>query len=105
MELPVHARFLTVEARSGSRVIGAANIPVTDFAGGHLPEGYLSFLSYRLKDGSGQKNGIVNISVRVKGGASSGCAASCSRPWMGAAVAEGKVYGGAVMGIPVSYTY
>ncbi|XP_057780643.1 BON1-associated protein 2-like [Salvia miltiorrhiza] len=102
MELPAHTPFLTVEARAGSRVVGAASIPVTDFAGVHLPDGYLSFVSYRLRDASGEKNGIVNLSVRVRGGGSSSCAASCSRPWMGVAAAEG---GAVVMGVPVSYTY
>ncbi|KAL6499301.1 hypothetical protein OROHE_025964 [Orobanche hederae] len=65
MDLPVHARFITVEARAGSRSIGAANIPVTDFGGGNLPENYLSYLSYRLRDGNGERNGIVNLSLRV----------------------------------------
>ncbi|GFP93036.1 bon1-associated protein 2 [Phtheirospermum japonicum] len=116
MELPVNARFLTVEAHSGSRligaanipVIGAANIPVTDFGGGRLPENYLSFLSYRLRDGNGGKNGIINLSVKVIKGSSGGdrsCAASCARPWMGVPAADNKVSGGAVTGIPVPYRY
>ncbi|KAG8391779.1 hypothetical protein BUALT_Bualt01G0222500 [Buddleja alternifolia] len=103
MELPVHVRFITVEAHSGSKVIGTASIPVSDFAGGHLPENYLSFLSYRLRDGNGDKNGIVNLSVKVKGTGNNGCAASCSQPWMGVP-ADNKVSGGVVMGIPVPYT-
>ncbi|KAK6162377.1 hypothetical protein DH2020_002218 [Rehmannia glutinosa] len=105
MELPVHARFISVEAHSGSRIIGTANIPVSDFAGGHLPENYLSFLSYRLRDSNGEKNGIVNLSVTVKGSGNTGCAASCSRPWMGVPAADNKMSGGLVMGIPVSYRY
>ncbi|GER40059.1 BON association protein 1 [Striga asiatica] len=67
MELPENARFITVEAHAGGQAIGAANIPVEDFTGGHLPENYLSFLSYRLMDGGGGKNGIVNVSVKVNG--------------------------------------
>ncbi|KAL0464753.1 UNVERIFIED_CONTAM: hypothetical protein Slati_0362900 [Sesamum latifolium] len=105
MELPLHARFITVEAHAGSRVIGVANIPVSDFSGGYLPENYLSFLSYRLRDSNGEKNGIINLSVKVKGSGNTGCAASCSRPWMGILAADAKVSDGIVTGIPVSYRY
>ncbi|XP_073147210.1 BON1-associated protein 2-like [Henckelia pumila] len=103
MELPVHARFITVEAHSGNKAIGSANIPVTDFCGGFLPENSLSFLSYRLRDGGGEKNGIVNLSVKVRGGSGKAqCSASCARPWMGFP-AENKVSNGIVTGIPVLY--
>ncbi|KAL3618665.1 hypothetical protein CASFOL_037484 [Castilleja foliolosa] len=117
MELPSNARFITVEAHSGNRLIGTANIPVTDFAGGNLPENYLSLLSYRLRDGNGEKNGIVNISVKVRGRAvaagSGGCAAGVSfsgwRPCGGAPVVDGKFsdqfHRGVVTGIPVSYSH
>ncbi|KAI3444596.1 hypothetical protein Pfo_001261 [Paulownia fortunei] len=105
MDLPVHARFITVEANSGSRIIGTANIPVSDFAGGHLPENYLSFLSYRLRGANGEKNGIINLSVKVKGTGNTGCASSCSRPWMGVPAVDNKVSGGIVTGIPVPYRY
>ncbi|KAL7158649.1 hypothetical protein ABFS83_02G158400 [Erythranthe nasuta] len=108
MDLPVHARFITVEVHSGSRIVGAANIPVTDFSGGFLPENHLSFLSYRLRDGNGERNGIVNLSVKVRGAGNTGCAASCSRPWIGVpglpAVGE-KAPAGMVTGIPVPYKY
>lgn len=103
MELPVHARFITVEAHSGSKAIGSADIPVGDFSGGHLPENYLSFLSYRLRDAHGEKNGIVNLSVKVRGGSGkSYCSASCARPWIGFPV-ENKESNGIVTGIPVLY--
>ncbi|PIN21996.1 hypothetical protein CDL12_05296 [Handroanthus impetiginosus] len=105
MELPVHARFITVEARSASRIIATANIPVSDFAGGHLPENYLSFLSYRLRDASGEKNGIINLSVKVNGTGNGRCAASCSRQWMGVQAVGNKVSGGIVTGIPAAYRY
>ncbi|PIN21994.1 hypothetical protein CDL12_05294 [Handroanthus impetiginosus] len=112
MELPVHSRFITVEAHSGSKLIGTANIPVSDFAGGYLPENYLSFLSYRLRNANGEKNGIINLSVKVKGegakGGGGGCAASCSGwQWQGVpAVDGGKVSDlGIVTGIPVPYRY
>lgn len=103
MELPVNVRFITVEAHSGNKAIGSANIPVSDFSGGIMPENYLSFLSYRLRDANGEKNGIVNLSVKVRGGTrKSYCSASCARPWIGFPV-ENKVSSGIVTGIPVSY--
>ncbi|XVF73258.1 hypothetical protein PTKIN_Ptkin12aG0187200 [Pterospermum kingtungense] len=36
------------------------------FIGGYSPETCLQFLSYRLRDPKGLKNGIINVSVRVK---------------------------------------
>ncbi|KAL8495331.1 hypothetical protein ACS0TY_019476 [Phlomoides rotata] len=109
LQLPPHAHFITVEAHSGSKLVGAVNVPVADFAGGYLPENYLSFLSYRLRDANGEKNGIVNLSVKMKGaaGRGGGCAASSSgKPWDGVAVVEGKVSNqGIVTGIPVPYGF
>ncbi|CAA0842612.1 BON1-associated protein 2 [Striga hermonthica] len=105
MDLPSKSRFITTEVRAGERTVGVANIPVADFDGGHLPENYLSFLSYRLRDGRGEKNGIVNLSVRVVGGGGRGCGASCPRPWMEFSAADGKGSSGVVTGIPVLYRY
>jgi hypothetical protein len=59
--LEVHCRTLSVD-----RIIGSARMPVSDFMGGYFPEGYLSFLSYRLKDTKGFENGIINVSVRLR---------------------------------------
>ncbi|KAG6432417.1 hypothetical protein SASPL_103993 [Salvia splendens] len=97
MELPATARFLTVEAHSGSSLVGAANIPVSDFAAAFLPRNYLNFLSYRLRDARGGKNGILNLSVRVtRRPGPTGSA----EPWPGVPVAaDGKA--GVVTGIPV----
>ncbi|CAI0386923.1 unnamed protein product [Linum tenue] len=71
---------VTVEVQcrvgSGNRVVGAVAVPVSDFLGDLTPEDYLHFLSYRLRDPRGVKNGIVNFSVRVIGGGGRGC--SCS---------------------------
>ncbi|KAG6427124.1 hypothetical protein SASPL_111364 [Salvia splendens] len=123
IDLPEQARFITVEAWSGNRLIASAAIPTTDFCGGCLPNGYLSFVSYRLVDAAGNKNGIINLSIRVKGGGggqTSGCAAgfskplkegnpyatSFSNPLKGVPPAEGKPFAaGVVTGIPVSYNY
>lgn len=70
MELPMDARCVSLEVQtktsSGNRSIGSAKIPVSDFIGGYAPENYLHFLSYRLRDAKWEKNGIINVSVRVK---------------------------------------
>ncbi|KAF7138590.1 hypothetical protein RHSIM_Rhsim07G0019500 [Rhododendron simsii] len=111
VEMPPHAWFLTVEVRcranSGDKVVGTARIPASDFVGCNVPANYLHFLSYRMRDGRGEPNGIINLSVRVKGaengaGAAATCAAaaSVSRPWVGGAVVVGKVAGGVVTGVP-----
>ncbi|XP_022872578.1 BON1-associated protein 2-like [Olea europaea var. sylvestris] len=102
MDLPMHANFITVEVHSGSKIIGIARIPLSDFMGGYLPANYLSFLSYRLRDDNGEKNGIINLAVKVSGQTNMSCAASCSRPWFGGPMNE-KVSNGTVTGIPVSY--
>ncbi|KAG8391780.1 hypothetical protein BUALT_Bualt01G0222600 [Buddleja alternifolia] len=101
MELPVGAHFISAEAHSGDMFIGKVMIPVSDFI--DLPENYLSFLSYRLKDVKGKKNGIFNLSVKVMGGGGKGCAAVCA-PSTAVAPADGKVVDGKVVdGIPVPY--
>ncbi|KAJ0111843.1 hypothetical protein Patl1_00376 [Pistacia atlantica] len=70
IDLPMHARYISLEVQtkssSGNRSIGFAKIPVSDFTGGYVPESYLHFLSYRLRDARWEKNGIINVSVRVK---------------------------------------
>ncbi|KAE8721297.1 BON1-associated protein 2-like [Hibiscus syriacus] len=71
MDMPLHTRFVTLQVKcmasgGGDKTVGVARIPVTDFIGGFYPETCLQFLSYRLRDPKGLKNGIVNVSVRVK---------------------------------------
>lgn len=72
IDLPMQAKHIRIEVvqcktkSSGNREIGTAIIPVSDFIGGYLPDGYLHFLSYRLRDYRGERNGIINISVRDK---------------------------------------
>ncbi|XP_022945702.1 BON1-associated protein 2-like [Cucurbita moschata] len=69
LNLPSNVSFMTVYVHSGNfsrnEIVGTANVPVSDFLGGFVPESYLHFLSYRLRDVRGERNGIVNISVRV----------------------------------------
>lgn len=76
IDLPMHARFITVQVQCKSKssssgnnnnhnkIVGFARIPVSDFIGGYAPENYLHFLSYRLRNAKGDKNGIINVSVR-----------------------------------------
>ncbi|XP_027337789.1 BON1-associated protein 2 [Abrus precatorius] len=71
MDVPLHARFITAEVKcktssTGSNSVGITRIPVSDFLGGFVPENHLHFLSYRLWDSKVRRNGVINISVRVK---------------------------------------
>ncbi|KAG9152319.1 hypothetical protein Leryth_021262 [Lithospermum erythrorhizon] len=70
MNLPNHARYLIVEVHcktsSGDKIVGVANVPTSDFLGGYGHQGYLHFLSYRLRDLNSEKNGIINIAVGTK---------------------------------------
>ncbi|KAL6128775.1 hypothetical protein ACLB2K_072130 [Fragaria x ananassa] len=114
MEVPAHAKNLIVEVQcqNGARPIGAASIPVTEFTGGWVPESYLHFLSYRLRDERGVRNGIVNISVRMKveeGGTSSmygrkllssGCASTSSQAKWGYPAVDNSAV---ATGVPVNW--
>ncbi|CAI0453048.1 unnamed protein product [Linum tenue] len=75
MSMPMQ-KSVTVEVQcrvgSGNRVVGSVAVPVSEFLGGLTPEDYLHFLSYRLRDPRGVRNGIVNFSVRVIGGGGGG---------------------------------
>ena len=66
----MHTKSITFEVFCKSSMavksVGVARIAVADFLSGSLPESYLQFLSYRLRDREGRRNGIINFSVRVK---------------------------------------
>ncbi len=70
MDMPLHARFITAEVKcktsTGIKSVGMTRIPVSDFIGGYIPENQLHFLSYRLWDSKVKRNGVINVSVRVK---------------------------------------
>ncbi|KAK7274560.1 hypothetical protein RIF29_15656 [Crotalaria pallida] len=70
MDMPLHARFITAEVKcktlTGVKSVGMARIPVSDFIGGYVPENHVHFLSYRLWDNKVTRNGVINVSVRVK---------------------------------------
>ncbi|KAJ8900619.1 hypothetical protein K2173_025396 [Erythroxylum novogranatense] len=114
--MPMHARFITLQVlcRVGSvdRVIGTVDVPASDFLGKYclVPESYEHILSYRLKNDKGEKNGIVNLSIKVsdqgspasvtRNNKSKSCASS-SKPAIGVPVGAGRHDDGVVMGIPV----
>ncbi|KAL5727605.1 hypothetical protein ACHQM5_000784 [Ranunculus cassubicifolius] len=60
---------LDVKCKIGSSVktIGSVFIPLSDFLEDYVPANCLHFLSYRLRDHDGDRNGIVNLSIRVEG--------------------------------------
>ncbi|XP_068331262.1 BON1-associated protein 2-like [Pyrus communis] len=110
LDLPTHSMSFTVEVQcktsSGVRTIGTATIPASDFVGGYVPEGYLHFLSYRLRNHKGERNGIINISVRMKVQEMYACASSTTWPHsaMGFPAAGNSSFGGGVVtGVPVWY--
>ncbi|KAL5565548.1 hypothetical protein UlMin_028712 [Ulmus minor] len=110
LQLP-HAPSMTVELHCktafGNRNIGTAMVPVSDFIGGYVPENHLHFLSYRLRNYKGERNGIVNISVRTKVSSkvdhcSYGSYGSCSSATSyGVPLGRNDVVGGMVTGVPV----
>ncbi|OVA14133.1 C2 calcium-dependent membrane targeting [Macleaya cordata] len=102
LELPLYhnVRFIRVEVQcktgSSARMIGEAKIPISDFIGDYIPPHYVHFLSYRLRQRDGERNGIVNLSVRVK--------VPLYRTFLPSGVqAANENYDGIAVGIPVSY--
>jgi hypothetical protein len=112
MDVPLHARFITIEVKyktrgNSSTSVGMARIPVSDFIGGYVHENQLQFLSYRLWDSRVRRNGVVNISVRVKVSQKNSCSNSMSSTVNGIPVTGVPVAGngstGVVTGIPAGW--
>ncbi|KAF8026999.1 hypothetical protein BT93_E0044 [Corymbia citriodora subsp. variegata] len=112
VELPAGSRYVIVEVRrrsssAGDKLVGTAWILVSDFIGDYTPENYLHFLSYRLRDAKGLRNGIINISVRVVSLSYKGTSSSSSHPPPMVPVCRMPVdqenHGGTVTGVPVWY--
>lgn len=112
VDLPMHAACFVVEVchvASGRniKIVGTARVPVADFTAGYLPESHLQFLSYRLRDERGERNGVVNLSVRVKMAAGIELPNLLQKQRIGVPVAmpmtERKFHGGGgvVTGIPI----
>ncbi|XP_056160609.1 BON1-associated protein 2-like [Syzygium oleosum] len=111
VDLPAGSRHLVVEvlrrsSSAGDRPVGTAWIPVSDF----IYTNYARFLSYRLRDAKGLRNGIINISVRVVSSSCKeslsckGCSSSSSPsvPEFGMP-ADREKNSGTVTGVPVWY--
>ncbi|KAI4377993.1 hypothetical protein MLD38_015539 [Melastoma candidum] len=71
LDMPRRSRDVVVEVRRRGRrrdkFVGTTRIPVSDFTGEYFVPvlDHLHFLSYRLWDSKGLKNGIINVSIRV----------------------------------------
>ncbi|KAJ1392604.1 C2 domain [Sesbania bispinosa] len=115
MDVPLHARFVTIEVKcktssTGSNSVGMARIPVSDFIASFVPENQLQFLSYRLWDSKVRRNGVINISVRVKVAEHSSCSNSMSMSVKGVrvtgvplALAGNRASPAVVTGIPAMW--
>lgn len=71
VELPACARSIEVQVQCktavGVRTVGRADVPVSDITEGYVPAHHLHFLSYRLRDRNGNRNGIINLCARMVG--------------------------------------
>ncbi|XP_043718057.1 BON1-associated protein 2-like [Telopea speciosissima] len=117
LSLPNSALFITVEVQSktssGMRTVGTATISVSEFIGNYTPPQYLHYLSYRLRDRKGERNGIINLSLKtVGGGSGQNCFGLAAPPSLGIVAAHenhsknGSTSGsGTAIGIPVPYAY
>ncbi|KAL4377105.1 hypothetical protein GQ457_02G000610 [Hibiscus cannabinus] len=111
MDMPMQTRFITLQVKycksssGGERTVGVARIPVTDFVGGYSPETCLQYLSYRLRDPKGLKNGIINVCLRLKEpihNCSSRAAAAAAGGGVGMGIPiDGRRDFGVVTGIPI----
>jgi hypothetical protein len=68
MEVPFNARFIIAEVKCKTswgniKSVGMAKIPVSDL---YMQDNHVQFLSYRLWDSKVSRNGVINISMKVK---------------------------------------
>ncbi|XP_076930346.1 BON1-associated protein 2-like [Bidens hawaiensis] len=102
IHMPMREPFFTLEVRcnnSDDHAIGSVRVPVSDFTAVYFPCNYLHFLSYRLRDRYGERNGIINLSVKVKQQQPTTSTAYSSSP---VTAAMGK---GQLGGVPVGKQY
>ncbi|XP_058739879.1 BON1-associated protein 1-like [Vicia villosa] len=95
IEVPLKSRFIIADVKyktswGNIKSVGMTRIPVSDL---HVHDNHVQFLSYRLWDSKVRRNGVINISVRVK-------AMEYSFPVTGIPVA-GNGSGEIVTGFPV----
>ncbi|KAJ1426823.1 C2 domain [Sesbania bispinosa] len=103
------SKYITLEVQCktwlGVRSVGTAQIAVSDVLGGFVGQNCLQFLSYRLWDGKGQRNGIINFSVRVKVPDQYSESSSCNSMQIAVKRANINDSNGVVTGIPVFWNY
>ncbi|XP_045798584.1 BON1-associated protein 1-like [Trifolium pratense] len=68
MEVPFNARFIIADVKCKTswgniKSVGMARIPLSDL---YVQDNQVQFLSYRLWDSNVMRNGVINISVKVK---------------------------------------
>ncbi|KAI4354991.1 hypothetical protein L6164_003810 [Bauhinia variegata] len=71
MDIPFHARSFTFEVQckmptGAVRPVGVARIALSDLLAGGIQAENLQFLSYRLRNWDGRRNGVINFSVKAK---------------------------------------
>ncbi|QHO08480.1 BON1-associated protein [Arachis hypogaea] len=104
-----------VQDFEGCQDVGIARVAVSEFMGGFgsVPQHCLQFLSYRLRDWEGRRNGVLNFSVRVvnspeyvtaaAGKAVSPCGFKLRGTTMGATTSSSSCGGGVVVGVPIGW--
>ncbi|KAL6004510.1 hypothetical protein ACLOJK_005063 [Asimina triloba] len=72
---------LEVHCRVGSQIktVGTTRIPLSDVFRDYVPAHLMHFMSYRLKDSEGRRNGIINLKFRMVGPTYTG--RSSDTPW------------------------
>ncbi|XP_042503346.1 BON1-associated protein 1-like [Macadamia integrifolia] len=101
----------------GVRTVGTSKIPISDFMADYTPPQYLHFLSYRLRDRNGERNGIINFSVRTLGSQSAfaawpvlppqplGFPAAANQKFSAASGSGSGSGSGTALGVPVPMPY
>ena len=110
VDVAPHARSIAFEVKCKTPMgsvkdVGVARIALSDFMGTVVPDHCLQFLSYRLRDWDGLRNGVINFSVRAAGAELPvekvvGGGGSCRLQEVGVKN-DGSSNNGVVTGIPV----
>ncbi|KAK7256693.1 hypothetical protein RIF29_30150 [Crotalaria pallida] len=113
VDMPMHARCITFEVKCktsmGVKDVGVARVAASEFLGGVVPDHCLQFLSFRLRDWEGRRNGVLNFSVRaispgyVAAPVTEKVGSSCGFHMRDSVGALSSSSGGVVTGIPVSW--
>ncbi|XP_074284639.1 BON1-associated protein 1-like [Silene latifolia] len=66
LKISGYAKEIIIQVCCDNNLIGEAKIPTKDIFDDYVPPHCLHLLSYRLKDRQLRRNGIINLSIRVK---------------------------------------